>query len=664
MSFTKAFSPAIRELRILCSQTGPQSAGTRQFILNRYATIKDLNPDLPVLVREADGTPARIFARFVPHAMPGLQTDTAIHEATNREIDVKKQHFEVDSSGEDDCHVADGVHDGLEFPTEEERLTLRRVSDTIPWPAYLICVVEMAERFSYYGCSVVFTNFIQQSLPDGSRTGAGGAEGQAGALGRGQQTSTGLTTFYQFWAYVTPILGGYLADTYWGRYNTICVAIAVALVGHIILIVSAVPGVIEHSDNALTCFVIGMLVTGLGTGMFKSNVSTLVAEQYKRSKLFVVTNAKGERVIVDPAFTVSRMYLYFYLFINIGSLVGQLTMAYTAKYVGFYLAFTLPTVVFLICPFVMWIGRNNYNRTPPTGSVVATAFRLWTFAAKGRWSANPVRLYKNMRADDFWENAKPSKQQERPRWMSFDDQWVDEVRRGFKACSVFVWYPLFWLCYGQLNNNLTSQAATMTLNGVPNDVLSNLNPISLIIFIPLCDFVFYPFLVRKKIRFTALKRVTAGFFTGAAAMVWAAVVQHYIYETSPCGGHATECDEVSPLNVWIQTGSYVLVGFSEIFASITGLEYAFTKAPKNMRSLVMAMFLLTSAFGAALSEAFLPLLEDPLIVWNYAVVAILAGIGGALFWLSVRHLDAQEDLLNNLPEGHMRAVATGDSEKV
>jgi proton-dependent oligopeptide transporter, POT family len=110
----------------------------------------------------------------------------------------------------------------------------------------------------------VFTNFIQQPLPEGSRTGADGLDGQAGALGRGQQTSTGLTTFYQFWAYLTPILGGYIADTYWGRYNTICFAIAVAMIGHIILIVAAVPGVIEHSEGALACFIVGMLVTGLG----------------------------------------------------------------------------------------------------------------------------------------------------------------------------------------------------------------------------------------------------------------------------------------------------------------------------------------------------------------------------------------------------------------
>ena len=78
----------------------------------------------------------------------------------------------------------------------------------------------------------------------------------------------------------------------------------------------------------------------------------------------------------------------------------------------------------------------------------------------------------------------------------------------------------------------------------------------------------------------------AAFFVACSAMIWAAVVQYYIYQTNPCGKQASTCDEVSSLNVWIQTGAYVLVGLSEIFGSITGLEYAYTKAPANMRSLV------------------------------------------------------------------------------
>jgi POT family proton-dependent oligopeptide transporter len=80
-----------------------------------------------------------------------------------------------------------------DYPTEEDMRTLRRVSGPIPWTAYTIAFVELCERFSYYGTTAVFVNFIQQDLPPGSNTGAG-FEGQSGALGMGQRASTGLTT--------------------------------------------------------------------------------------------------------------------------------------------------------------------------------------------------------------------------------------------------------------------------------------------------------------------------------------------------------------------------------------------------------------------------------------------------------------------------------------
>ena len=108
--------------------------------------------------------------------------------------------------------------------------------------------------------------------------------------------------------YVTPLYGAYIADTYWGRYKTICVAVVIALIGHLIMIVSAVPGVIEKK-SAVGAFIVSLIVTGFGTGLFKSNISPLVAEQYKRTKLFVITTKTGERVIVDPTLTVSRVYM-------------------------------------------------------------------------------------------------------------------------------------------------------------------------------------------------------------------------------------------------------------------------------------------------------------------------------------------------------------------
>jgi POT family proton-dependent oligopeptide transporter len=183
-----------------------------------------------------------------------------------------------------------------------------------------------------------------------------------------------------------------------------------------------------------------------------------------------------------------------------------------------------------------------------------------------------------------WDNAKPGRREgPRPEWMRFDDEWVDEVKRALSACKVFLFYPVYWIAYNQMTGNLTSQAAVMELNNVPNDIINNINPISLIIFIPIFDLIVYPFLRRRNIRFTPIKRITAGFFFATLAMVWATITQLYIYRMSPCGYSANTCvDDAgntrpAPINVWSQIGSYALIGFSEIFASITLLEYAYTK---------------------------------------------------------------------------------------
>jgi POT family proton-dependent oligopeptide transporter len=116
--------------------------------------------------------------------------------------------------------------------------------------------------------------------------------------------------------------------------------------------------------------------------------------------------------------------------------------------------------------------------------------------------------------------------------------------------------------------------------------------------------------------------------------------------------------------VWAQSGSYILIAISEIFASITSLEYAFTKAPKNMRSLVMSFNLFMMAISAALGEAFVSLSADPLLVWNYGSMAVISFIGGVLFYLCFIQLDRDEDRLNALAAGHMHHdEAVGDVER-
>lgn len=78
-----------------------------------------------------------------------------------------------------------------------------------------------------------------------------------------------------------PLLGAYMADQYWGRFRTIQVSIGIALVGHVILIISAIPAVIVHPSGAIAAFALGIIIMGIGVGGFKSNISPLIAEQCK-----------------------------------------------------------------------------------------------------------------------------------------------------------------------------------------------------------------------------------------------------------------------------------------------------------------------------------------------------------------------------------------------
>ncbi|KAF7714527.1 Uncharacterized protein PECH_008417 [Penicillium ucsense] len=584
----------------------------------------------------------------------------------DRELNEKSSHFTDDMAIEPAPVVSvpvEGEDAALNknYPTDEELQTLRRISGHLHWTIFTVAFVELCERFSYYGTTAVFVNFIQRPLPEGSTTGALVGDmnnGVPGALGMGQRASTGLTLFNQFWSYLCPLAGAYIADQYWGRFRTIFSAIACSFVGHIFLIVSALPPVIKTSGGSMGCFVVGLVIMGVGTGGFKSNISPLIAEQYRDDKPYVKTLASGERVIVDPAATVARIYMYFYLMVNVGSLIGQLSMVYAERYIGFWLSFLLPTLMFCLCPLVLFACRKKYHLTPPTGSTYSQAFRLWGLALKGRWSLNPVKLFTSTPEQyKDWNHVKPSNLgANKPQWMTFDDAWVDEVYRGLKACKVFLWYPLYWLAYNQMTNNLTSQAATMTLNGVPNDVINNFNPFALIIFIPIFDRLVYPGLRRMGFNFTPVKRITAGFAMAGAGMIVAAVTQYYIYKTGDCGKEANRCleefDKHSPISVWVQVLTYVLGGISEILASVTSLEYAYTKAPRNMRSLVQAVSLFMNAISAAIGQALVSLSADPLLEWNYGVVAILAYAGCVGFWLCNRHIDADEDRMNMLPESN------------
>lgn len=105
-----------------------------------------------------------------------------------------------------------------------------------------------------------------------------------------------------------PLFGAYIADSYLGRYRTICYALVIGIFGHVILIVAALPPVIKNPPGAMAAFILGIITMGVGTGGFKPNVNPLIVEQLPAESMRVVTLKSGERVIIDPAVTASRIY--------------------------------------------------------------------------------------------------------------------------------------------------------------------------------------------------------------------------------------------------------------------------------------------------------------------------------------------------------------------
>lgn len=129
--------------------------------------------------------------------MSHAQEPTTDNVDTTKVLTNPDEKLQVVDSTPSSVHEEDDGLGGVK-PTAEELKTLRKIGEPLPKAAFLVALVELCERFTYYGASGIFQNYISRPR-DGSLG--------KGALGMGHQGATGLSTFFQFWCYVTPILG-------------------------------------------------------------------------------------------------------------------------------------------------------------------------------------------------------------------------------------------------------------------------------------------------------------------------------------------------------------------------------------------------------------------------------------------------------------------------
>ncbi|KAF5549287.1 peptide transporter PTR2 [Fusarium mexicanum] len=527
-------------------------------------------------------------------------------------------------------------------PTTEEKQKLRKIAGHIPWVSYLLCIVELAERASFYGCKTVFNNLLQFPLPKGGN-GAGAVakndpNGHAGALNRGLQFASAMVLLFNFLAYVIPIFGAWLGDTKTGRFKAIMYGVIIGGVAHVIMVGGAAPAVLK-AGNGLAPFMVSFFLLAIGAGLFKPNVVPLIIDQYTDQTEHVKTLKSGERVIVDPETTIQRIMLIFYMCINVGAFF-MIATTYIEKYVGFWLAFLLPGIIYILLPVLLMWRYKTLRRAPPQGSDLNNFFKIVGLAIK----ENKGRVW----AKNFFDSVKPSVLAAKGKTVSWDSKAVEHARRTLSACQIFLYQPLFYLNDGGVGTVLSNQGASMTTKGAPNDLLHNFNPLTLMVFAPLMSFVFYPLLNRYHIKFGPITRMTVGYICAVIGSVVGAIIQWRVYKTSPCGYQASTCDGVSPVSIWWQLPTVMLGAIGELFTAVTAYEMAYARAPEGMKSTVVAINLAMQALSSALAQILIPSIKDPNLIWAWAAPGIALFVQTIIFWVRHHHVNDEKFLIHHL----------------
>jgi POT family proton-dependent oligopeptide transporter len=423
---------------------------------------------------------------------------------------------------------------------------------------------EVAERFSFYGMKAILTVYLIQGF----------------AFSAAQANEK--THLFIALAYFFSIIGGTLADYYLGKYKTILYLSLVYCAGHCCLAIF---------DSNLDGFLFGLLLIVIGAGGIKPCVSANVGDQFDASN----------GALLGSVFSI------FYFSVNLGAFVSTLFVPLLLKHYGPAVAFGVPGVLMGIATLLFWSGRKTYVRVPPSG------FNKENFLAVSAYAM--FNLHKKQKGQHFLDIG----------LNKFSQEAVENVKAVWRVLVIFSFIPVFWALYDQNGSEWVIQAASMDLHFMGHtwlpEQIQALNPVLILVFIPLFSLIIYPAFEKMGIRVTSFRKIGAGLLLTACSFIVIALIQEQIDR----GAH--------PGIGW-QLLAYLIITAAEILISITGLEFAYTQAPKAMKSTLMSFWLLTVFTG----NIFVAFLNS-----NKAQNGFLSSLKGAayycfFFWLMVAFL--------------------------
>ncbi|XP_022961047.1 protein NRT1/ PTR FAMILY 6.2-like [Cucurbita moschata] len=496
--------------------------------------------------------------------------------------------------------VADAV-DYKGFPAEK--------SKTGGWvPAALILGIEICERLSTMGIAVNLVTYL------------------GGVMHLPSAASANIVTDFMGACFLLCLLGGFLADSFLGRYYTILISASIQTLGTAALAVSTklpqlrpppcdgIKDCKEANGYQMGILYLALYLIALGTGGLKSSISGFGTDQFDET---------DEKEKAKMAFFFNR----FFLFISTGTLMAVTVLVYIQDEVGRSWAYGICSVSMLVAISLFLSGTKRYRYKKSKGSPVVHILQVIAAAIKKRKLELPQNV--GMLYEDSSEQGSRIEHTKQFQFLdkaaiveqgdfeahgaaSALNPWklssvtkVEEVKMMARLLPIWATTIIFWTTYAQMITFSVQQASTMERSigsfQIPAGSLTVFFVAAILITLGVYDRIIMPLWKKWKGKqgFTNIQRMAIGLVLSILGMAAAAIAERKRLAVAKAVGGDTA---TLPISVFLLIPQFFLVGAGEAFIYTGQLDFFITKSPKGMKTMSTGLFLTTLSLGFFISS--------------------------------------------------------------
>jgi POT family proton-dependent oligopeptide transporter len=409
-----------------------------------------------------------------------------------------------------------------------------------PKGLYVLFATEMWERFSFYTVGAMFALYMRDTT----------GQGFAWSV----DDTQALYSNYIMCVYMSPLIGGWIADKKLGYRKSVMIGALFFMAGHSLLSLRSMTAVYA----ALTCLVIG-------NGFFKPNVSAMVGNLY----------AEGSHLK-------DRAYNIFYMGINVGAFLAPLVAEFMKSRFGFHPAFAMGVAGMALSIFVLWKWKKHIEAADTAASRGATTV------------ADTAAV-----AVDAPPHGVSQQDASNARRLAAMDAVPDWKRVG-ALCVIFGIVVVFWMVFHQNGTTITYWGNENTNWKVTGIISNAINP-GWVILLTFPVIAFWRWLDKKGLEpSTPTKMVFGMVLTACAFLIWFVAARIGEGSLPPGANHyALGAYKMSPL--WL-LGAYGVLTAGELMLSPMGLSLVSKVSPIRWRGIMMGAWFVATGFGNKLTQ--------------------------------------------------------------